>query len=301
MLQSSLACCYVEITEDLSLLHWFPQEEYLSTHKLPCLSALQFRLILEGFFTHIASPDRWGKIGVEFVTLTHLMKSGETTNMVILITDRIGETGLGLVRVFCHPNQTRLEACDALSTLHWHDSSELSMVVVRRYSNTLYIPRGMSQVLYLDMDTFSEGVASAQFPLDRLFLHQLLPFSKSEVLLPSEVGEEGLKTYPHHPEFLWDRSEEEHYLSGPISLSIPLPAPALLLEVCTQTKAGLDSHPACTQTEGGLGCHPTSTQTEGLGYHPSLKLLWEANQARAQLECELIQETKKLAERCEHK
>ena len=83
--------------------------------------------------------------------------------------------------------------------------------------------------------------------------------------------------YPHLPEFLWDSSEEEHHFSGPTTLSIPLPAPALLLEVCTQTEGGLDSHSACTQTEGGLGCHPVSTQTEGLGYHPSLKLLQEAN------------------------
>ena len=49
-------------------------------------------------------------------------------------------------------------------------------------------------------------------------------------------------------------------------------------------------------------CHPAGTQTEGgLGYHPSLKCLWEANQARTQLEYELIQETQELAERCEHK
>ena len=96
-------------------------------------------------------------------------------------------------------------------------------------------------------------------------------------------------------------SEAEHCLSNPISLSIPLPAPASLLEKCTQTKGGSDSHPACTQTEGELGCHPASTQTEVLGYHPSLKLLGEANQARAQLEYELIQETQELAERCEHK
>ena len=69
-----------------------------------------------------------------------------------------------------------------------------------------------------------------------------------------------------------DSSEEDHHLSSPISLLIPLPAPALLLEVCTQTEGGLGSHPACMQTEGGLGCHPASTQTEGLGYHSSLKL-----------------------------
>ena len=151
------------------------------------------------------------------------------------------------------------------------------------------------------MDALPRGIASAQFPLDRLCLHQLLQFSETEVLLPTEVGGEGLKMYPHLPEFLWDSLEEDHCLSGPISLLILLPTPTSLLEVCTQTEGGLDSHPACTQTEGWLDCHPPGTQTEGLGYHPSSKLLWEVNQARAQLECELIQETQELAEKCEHK
>ena len=58
MLQSSIACCYVEIIEDLSILHWFLQEEYSSTQKISYLGALRFRLISEGFFTCIASPDR---------------------------------------------------------------------------------------------------------------------------------------------------------------------------------------------------------------------------------------------------
>ena len=30
MTQPSIACCYVEIVEDLSLLHWFPWKEYSS-------------------------------------------------------------------------------------------------------------------------------------------------------------------------------------------------------------------------------------------------------------------------------
>ena len=107
--------------------------------------------------------------------------------------------------------------------------------------------------------------------------------------------------YPHLPEFLWNSSEEVHHLFSSISLSISLPAAASLLEACTQTEWGWDSHSACTQTEGGLGCHSASTQTEGLGYHPSLKLLQEANQARAQLEYELLQETQELAEKCKHK
>ena len=116
-----------------------------------------------GFFAHIASPDRWGKTGVEFITLSSPKKSGETTNTVILITDGVGESDLGLVMVFCHPNQARIEACDALSTLCHHDSSEPSVVVVRRYSNTPYVPRGMSNALHLDIGSFFGGIASTQF------------------------------------------------------------------------------------------------------------------------------------------
>ena len=77
-----------------------------------------------GFFAHIASPDRWGKTRVEFVIITSPMKSGET--------------------VFCHPNQDRVEACDALTVLYQHNSSKPSVVVVSRYFNTSYIPCTLS-------------------------------------------------------------------------------------------------------------------------------------------------------------
>ena len=81
---------------------------------------------------------------------------------------------------------------------------------------------------------------------------------------------------PHLPEILWESSEEEHCLSDPISLSVPMSAPPPHLE-------------EGTQTEGGSG------------YHPALKLLQDANEARAKLEYELIQETQELGERYEHK
>ena len=136
--------------------------------------------------------------------------------------------------------------------------------------------------------------------LRQLQLCWLLPFRKSEVLLSCEVEEEELKTYPYLPEFLWDSSDKKHCLSDPISLSVPLLAPPPPLEECTQTEGGLDSHPTSTHI-GGLGSHPAGIQTEGLGYHSCLKLLWEANQARAKLEYELIPETQELAKRCEHK
>ena len=60
---------------------------------------------------------------MEFVTLTGL-KSMETTNMAINITDEVGERDLDTVMVFCHPDQARIEACDALSTLCQCHSSE---------------------------------------------------------------------------------------------------------------------------------------------------------------------------------
>ena len=241
--------------EDPALLHLCSLGEYSSIQELPCLGTLQLRLISEGFFTCIASPDRWRKTGGIYHPnqFKEEWRNHQYGNPHHWWGKR--ERDLGMVMVFCHPNQARIETCDALSTLHQNNLSELSVVVVRIYSNTSYIPRGTSHSLYLDVDTLSGGTGSAQFPLDRLHLHQLLPFSKSEVLVPHEVGEEGLETYPHLPEFLWDSSDEEHCISNMIPMSTPL----LSLEDCTQTKGGLDSHPASNQTEGGLGCHPAST------------------------------------------
>ena len=150
--------------EDPTLLHLFSLEKYSSTQELPCLGTLQFRLISEDFFACIASPDKWGKIGVEFITLTSLKKSGGTTNMAIPITNRVGERDLGMVTVFCHTDQVSIEACDALSALHQCDSLEPSTAVLRRYSNTPYIPRGTLHSLYLDVGTFSGTLLLPKFP-----------------------------------------------------------------------------------------------------------------------------------------
>ena len=144
---------------------------------------------------------------MEFIILTGLKKSEETINTTILITDGVGESDLAMVTGFCHPNQAKIEACDVLSVLLQYDLSELSVVVVRRYSNTLYIPRG-SPIHSILMSTLFQGVlALPNFLLDKLLLCWLLPVNRTEVLLPCEVGEEGLETHPH--------------LSNPISLSVP--------------------------------------------------------------------------------
>ena len=60
--------------------------------------------------------------------------------MAILATDRVGQGNLGVVITFCHHNQAKMKASDALSGLHQCNLSEPSMVVVRRYTNTPYIP-----------------------------------------------------------------------------------------------------------------------------------------------------------------
>ena len=73
---------------------------------------------------------------MEFFTDTSPRTSREATPMAILIPDGIGEENLGMMTVFCHHDQNKMEASDALSVLCQHDSPEPSVVVVRRYTNT---------------------------------------------------------------------------------------------------------------------------------------------------------------------
>ena len=96
---------------------------------------------------------------------------------------------------FCCHDQSKMEVSDALSVLCQHNLLEPSVVIVRRYTNTPYIPWGSSHLLYLDVSTLSGGASSAQFPLDWLCLPRLLPFSDTEVVLPWEEGEMGFKVF----------------------------------------------------------------------------------------------------------
>ena len=82
----------------------------------------------------------WGKTWVEFITHTSWKISGEATPMVILITDGVREGNLGMVTTFCHHDQAKMEASDVLSTLHQCGLPQPSVVVVKRYTNTPYIP-----------------------------------------------------------------------------------------------------------------------------------------------------------------
>ena len=178
MLQPNIAKCYDKLFEYPSLLLlFFSEQECSSLQELPMLGALHFRLISDRLFAHIASPNMWGMTRVEFMTDTSLMTSGEATPIVIVITDGVGEVSLGMVMVFCHHDQNKLQASHALSVLCQWDSPEPWLVVVRRYTNTPNIPWGNSQLLYLDVSTLSRGASSTQSPLDHLCLQRLLPYS----------------------------------------------------------------------------------------------------------------------------
>ena len=83
-----------------------------------------------------------GEVWVEFMTNTGPRISQEATPMVILIRDGVGKEHVGMVTIFCYHNQNKMETCDALFTSCQCDSPEPSVVVVRRYANTPYIPRG---------------------------------------------------------------------------------------------------------------------------------------------------------------
>ena len=77
---------------------------------------------------------------MEFVTSNNHKISEEAIPMVILVTDGVGDGNLGMVIIFCCHVQAKMETSDALSVLHQHDMLEPSVVVVRRYTNTPYIP-----------------------------------------------------------------------------------------------------------------------------------------------------------------
>ena len=249
------AMCYDDIVKDPSLLWLFPKRECTSLWELPVLGPLQFRLISERVFTCVPSSDIWGKTTVEFVTNMGLRIRKEVTPMVI--TDGIGEENLGMVTIFCHHDQNKMEASNTLAALCQCDSPEPSVVVVKRCTNTPYIPQGTFCLLYLDVSTLSWGASSTQFLLDHLHLWRLLPYSRTEVLLPCEV-------------VLWKSSEGEHCLSGPVSRLIPSSPLFPHLEESTQTE-------------------------EELGYNPALQWLQDFHQARTQLECELGEEAQELA------
>ena len=62
------------------------------------------QIIFRGIFHSHFLSQQMGTDWVEFLTLTGLKVSKETTNTVVLVTNWVGEGELGMVTVFCHPS-----------------------------------------------------------------------------------------------------------------------------------------------------------------------------------------------------
>ena len=90
----------------------------------------------------------WGKAGVEFITNNSQKISGKAIPMVVLVMDGVQEGNRGMVTTFCHHDQPKVEASEALSALCQHDFLEPSVVEVRSFTNSPYLPWGSLGFLY---------------------------------------------------------------------------------------------------------------------------------------------------------
>ena len=66
--------------------------------------------------------------------------SSEIVPRAVLITNGVEEGSLGMMTTFCCHDQAKVESLEVLSTLHQQDSPEPSMVVVRIFANSPYLP-----------------------------------------------------------------------------------------------------------------------------------------------------------------
>ena len=225
--------CYKEILEVPSLWWLFPEEEWRFICELPFLVALW--IVSERLIAQLSSPSMWGQAGVEFILGSNQKISGEIIPMPVLITDGVEEGNLGMVTTFYHHDQANVESSEALSILCQWDSPKLSVVVVKIFANSPYLPQGSSSFLYLDVTTLSWGTLTAQFPFDQMCLLWLLPYSPTQVVLQNKAEDEELKVYPILQEALWESSKEDHHLSDPILLSVP-PSPFIKKRACRQRR-----------------------------------------------------------------
>ena len=218
-------------------------------------------------FASIASPAMLGKARLEFITSNSQTISGKTILMVILVTDRVGEWNLGMVTTFCHHNQAKMEASDAFSALHLCNSLEPSALIVRRYTNTPYIPGGSSHLPYLHMSILSGGASSTQ---SHWTSYVYAGCSPSLTL--------GCSCLEKRERWDWKCFPTSYMLHGKAQKRSTI---SLTWFCCQSLHQPLIPIKKRAPRLGG-----------GSGFHQALKLLHDVNQARAQLECELAQENR---------
>ena len=103
--------------------------------------ALCFCIVSERLFACLTSPALWGKARADFITnASRKATSTEITPLAILIMQGVGEGRLAIIPTFCQSDQAKVEPSDVLSTLVQQDSPEPSVVVVKIFTNSTYLP-----------------------------------------------------------------------------------------------------------------------------------------------------------------
>ena len=110
--------CYDELLADPTLLQSCPEDGWMSIHELPYLGALHFCVVSEGLFAWLISPELWGQTVVNLITNSgRKAMSKEVIPMPILVTNGVDEESLGMVTIFCHSDQVKVEPLATHSTL----------------------------------------------------------------------------------------------------------------------------------------------------------------------------------------
>ena len=130
-------------------------------HELPYHGVLHFHVVSEGLFAWLISPELWGQARVNFVTNSgRKAMSKEVVPMAILVTDAVDEGSLGMVTIFCHSDQAKVEPSPAFSTLSQWDSPEPGIVMMKIFTNSPYYPWGSFGLPFLDVATLPEGTST---------------------------------------------------------------------------------------------------------------------------------------------
>ena len=169
--------CYDELSgRPCILLQSFPEDEWMSIHELPYLGTLCFHVwcwrgSLPGW-----SPQSCGARPELTSSPTPAEKQWvrRLSPWQFMVTNGVDEGSLGMVTIFCHSDQAKVEPLAMLSTLLQWDSPELGVVVMKIFTNSPYFPWGSIGLPFLDIATLSEAISTVQFPLSWLCLHQLL-------------------------------------------------------------------------------------------------------------------------------
>ena len=262
--------CYDDIVEDPYLLQLFLEKEWTSIQKLPLLHTLQFRIILERLFACIASPAIWRKARMEFVTSSGPKISGKATAIAILVTDGVGgrKPGHGDHLLWPWSIQDGGFWCTLYPTSMQPTGAKCGCSE-ELHQHSLYPLGGLPSPLSRHEHTLW-GSFLHPVPTGQAISMQIAPLLWHWGGLALRRGRDGVGSVSP---FLRGsmaklRRGEPHLWSN--FIVVPLLAP----------------HPYWEE----------GTQTEGrLGFHPALKLLQDASQAWAPLECELVQETQELA------